>query len=115
MSRSSPGMGDGMPEFHSGLLFTPEPSMPTTSALSSLSDSVPPSATPAHHPRKQPFFIAPPVISEAQKRLYKMARDTSLFSKNATNVDEIIGEHRQNDRLYYFARYKGGIAHKVHR
>jgi len=113
MSRSSPGMGDGAPASHPALLFTPEPSMATTSALSSLSDSLQLSVAPAHPPRKQPFFISPPVISEAQKKLYKMARATSLHSKYATNVDEIIGEDRQNDVLYYFARYKGGIAHKV--
>ena len=29
-------------------------------------------------------------------------------------VDEVIGEHREDGILYYFARYDGGIAYKVH-
>jgi hypothetical protein len=75
--------------------------------------STPPSKTHSHHQRTQNFFIAPPKLPSAQKKLYKSLPETSLKSEVEIDVDEVIGEYSENGRLYYFARYEGGIAHKV--
>ena len=83
-------------------LFTPPPqnASPTSSLESSSS-----------HPRD--FFVEPPVLTSAQKNTYKTALDTSLKPQNQLKVDEVIGEYSVGGILYYFARYQGGIAHKV--
>ena len=57
--------------------------------------------------------VKPPRLSSSQLKQYKPANESSLKEDPITRVDEIIGEHEQDGRLYYFARYDGGIARKV--
>lgn len=45
--------------------------------------------------------------------MYKIAKETSLTSEVAPEVDEVIGEYYDGVNLYYFARFMGGIAYKV--
>ena len=63
--------------------------------------------------RPLPFFIALPRLSIEKKRLYRPFNQTSLGKELETPVDEVIGEYCDRKTLYYFARYDGGIAHKV--
>lgn len=58
-------------------------------------------------------FVLLPRIPAAQKKLYKPANETSLRAKSETYVNEVIGEYREDNVLYYYARYDGGIAHRV--
>lgn len=62
---------------------------------------------------RRPFFIEPPLLSMEQKKQYKTLPETTLKSEVELAVDEVIGEYREGHNLYYFARYDGGIAHKV--
>lgn len=55
------------------------------------------------------FFVLPPQLSAERRALYKPVKESSLLPK----IDEIIGEHTEKSILWYFARYKGGIAHRV--
>ena len=65
--------------------------------------------------RPQKPFILPPRLPAAQKKQYKPPNETSLgpLTESETHVDEVIGEYREGNELYYFARYDGGIAHRV--
>lgn len=94
------------------MLFTPEKSLELISS-SPTPPQPPPQASEASIRKHQAFFISPPSIPTAQKKLYKMATETSLKSQVEAKVDEIIGEYLESNELYYFARYDGGIAHKV--
>ncbi|KAF8973574.1 hypothetical protein BDZ97DRAFT_1690769 [Flammula alnicola] len=58
------------------------------------------------------FYVAPPRLPSAQKRQYKPANESSLKYDSETRVNEVIGEYKDGDSLYYFARYDGGIARK---
>jgi len=85
------------------LLFTPD-------RLSGLPPGMPvrPRPRPSHG-----FFIAPPSLPSAEKNEYKGIPESTLTSEVEAEVDEVIGQYREGNDLYYFARYKGGIAHKV--
>ncbi|KAF9015550.1 SNF2 family N-terminal domain-containing protein [Cyathus striatus] len=85
------------------LLFTPEPSSGTSKSRYKTRDNV---DTPL------PFFISPPFLSAAQKKQYKPLPESSLAPEVDIPIDEVIGEHKENRQLYYFARFDGGIAHK---
>ncbi|EDR15764.1 SNF2 family DNA-dependent ATPase [Laccaria bicolor S238N-H82] len=61
---------------------------------------------------RQGFFIVPPTLPPSQKEQYKPVIETSLKTEYYPIVDEVIGEYREGNNLYYFARYHGGIAHK---
>ncbi|KAJ7654999.1 SNF2 family DNA-dependent ATPase [Mycena polygramma] len=39
-------------------------------------------------------------------------KQSTLRDMESIQIDEIIGEYAENDQLWYYARYKGGIAHK---
>lgn len=82
----------------------PETGSPTSSPLSSSSKSL---------ARRVNFVIEPPILTPAQKNAYKMAIDSSLTLQRELKLDEVIGEHRVDGILYYFARFKGGIAYKA--
>ena len=58
-------------------------------------------------------FVLPPRLPDAQKKLYKPPNETSLRAESETHVNEVIGEYREGNMLYYYARYDGGIAHRV--
>lgn len=62
------------------------------------------------------IFVLVPTLTEAEKKLYAPPSGVNGVSKLGIGqkVDEIIGEHREGTDLYYFARYKEGIAYKVH-
>ncbi|PPQ64493.1 hypothetical protein CVT26_002032 [Gymnopilus dilepis] len=62
-------------------------------------------------PRKpaRNFFIAPPHLSSTQKRQYKPASETSLYT---ARVDKVIGEAWHGGNHFYFAQYDGGIAYR---
>lgn len=96
-----------------GLLFTPEGSGASASSPPFTSQPSTPSINTSCLPKTQAFFISIPGIPAAQKKLYKTADETCLKSDAKYQLDEIIGEYRDDDMLYYFARYKGGIARKV--
>lgn len=104
------------PVSDASMLFTP-----TKSSDLTLSDSDPPAASSpvplSIKPRLSPqFFITPPVLPAAQKEQYKAALETKLTSNvefDARELDKIIGEYREGPNLYYFARFKDGVAHKV--
>ncbi|KAF8167730.1 SNF2 family N-terminal domain-containing protein [Crassisporium funariophilum] len=68
---------------------------------------------PIQPPPQQEFFVAPPRLPPAQKRLYRPLLESVLSKNEGDNlVNEVIGEYREYDTLFYFARYDGGIAHK---
>lgn len=58
-------------------------------------------------------FVQPPTLPSAQKKQYKSPNETSLRAESETHVNEVIGEYREGNVLYYYARYDGGIAHRV--
>jgi len=62
-------------------------------------------------PLKRKVFVSVPRISSERKLLYKPLNKSFLGIE--TRVDEVIGEYHEDDTLYYFARYDGGIARKV--
>lgn len=78
-------------------------------------DNFGPSAMPKATSSRQGFFIVPPTLPPSQKEQYKPVTETSLKTEFYPKVDEVIGEYREGNNLYYFARYDGGIAHKVSR
>ncbi|KAG6830296.1 hypothetical protein H0H92_001374 [Tricholoma furcatifolium] len=90
------------------LLPTPERSRaPSTSIVR------PPSPTgPNEAPLQQPFFILLPDLLDEEKKVYKAAAETSLKQNVEFLLDEVIGEYREGNVLYYYARSQGGLAHK---
>ncbi|KAG5353236.1 hypothetical protein C0989_009199 [Termitomyces sp. Mn162] len=103
-------MDAGGPSSDPALFFTPEKSLP-----------------PSHHPELSPqplkatgtvpaqraFFILAPHIADEEKKLYKPAEASSLKHDSEMLLDEVIGHYREHDISYYYARYQGGLAHKV--
>jgi chromodomain-helicase-DNA-binding protein 4 len=75
------------------------------SSVASINDVKPTSST----QRSASFFVLPPQLPTERKALYKPVKESSLLPK----IDEIIGEYPEQGVLWYFARYKGGIAHRV--
>lgn len=63
--------------------------------------------------RSRDPFVLLPRLPAAQKKLYKPPNETSLRAESETHVNEVIGEYREGNMLYYYARYDGGIAHRV--
>jgi hypothetical protein len=63
--------------------------------------------------RTNKVYVAPPRLHPAQKQQYKPANEISFALNLETRFDEIIGEYTEGQKLYYFARHDGGIAHKV--
>ena len=63
--------------------------------------------------RSRDFFFLLPRLSAAQKKQYKPPNETSLTETSLPQVNELIGEYREGDVHYYYARYDGGIAHRV--
>lgn len=61
---------------------------------------------------REPFVLLPS-LPDAQKNLYKPPDETSLRAEIEIDVNEVIGEYREGNVLYYYARYDGGIAHRV--
>ncbi|KAJ7492793.1 SNF2 family DNA-dependent ATPase [Mycena latifolia] len=58
-------------------------------------------------------YVLPPSMPSTEKVGYKTRQESSsLGDSHEIIVDEIIGELAENNKLYYYARYKGGIAHK---
>ncbi|KAJ7786129.1 SNF2 family DNA-dependent ATPase [Mycena metata] len=51
-------------------------------------------------------------MASAQKITYKTRLESTLPDLVKITVDEIIGEYTEDDQLWYYARFKGGIAHK---
>jgi hypothetical protein len=62
---------------------------------------------------RQSFFVEVPYLSDAQKSDYRPSSETLLNPEMDIDVDEVIGEYKEGHSLYYFARYREGIAHKV--
>lgn len=58
-------------------------------------------------------FVLLSRLSATQKKQYKSTNETSLRIEGETHVNEVIGEYREGNLLYYYARYDGGIAHRV--
>jgi chromodomain-helicase-DNA-binding protein 4 len=101
------------------LLFTPQKSTspvglpPTTDEIAS-SDKSSPQTVPKTRQRTS-FFIEPPVLTASQKELYRQVpeelKEGATFDRD--DIDAVVGEHRQGTDLYYFVRFKDGLAHKV--
>ncbi|KAJ6574934.1 hypothetical protein B0H19DRAFT_1371843 [Mycena capillaripes] len=70
------------------------------------------SAAPPRASRQVFDFVQPPTMASAQKVTYKPRLESTLPDTVEITVDEIIGEYAEDDQLWYYARYKGGIAHK---
>ncbi|KAJ6519648.1 SNF2 family DNA-dependent ATPase [Mycena sanguinolenta] len=51
-------------------------------------------------------------MASAQKVTYKTRQNSTLTDTVEYTPDEIIGEYKEQQQLYYYARFKGGIAHK---
>jgi hypothetical protein len=109
MSASSPICIDGD---------SPLSSFDTSSDVNAVSNPIAPNDQPRklriydkRVPLKRKVFVSLPRLSSERKLLYKPINKSSL--SNETRVDEVIGEYRQENTLYYFARYDGGIARKV--
>lgn len=75
---------------------------PPASAIRSANAVKPSQATVFSH-------VSLPQLSAERKAQYKPVKESSLFPK----IDEVIGEYEQDGNLWYFARFKGGIAHRV--
>ncbi|KAG6818080.1 hypothetical protein H0H87_009235 [Tephrocybe sp. NHM501043] len=82
-------------EEYVGRVLSPRPSNPTP---------IPPERT---------FFILAPHLPDEEKKLYKPVQETSLRTYSEVLLDEVIGRYHEHNILYYYARYKGGLAHKV--
>jgi len=65
--------------------------------------------------QKAYFFIELPVLSASQKIQYRQVpeelKEGATFDRD--DIDAIVGEHREGTILYYFVRFKDGLAHKV--
>lgn len=94
------------------LLFTSEksPTIPHDTDI-----SLQPSTTPEIVSLQRAFFIFPPHISDEEKKLYKPAGASLLRNDSEMLLDEVIGIYREHNVSYYYARYQGGLAHKVRR
>ncbi|KAJ7107605.1 SNF2 family DNA-dependent ATPase [Mycena crocata] len=67
------------------------------------------SATPQ---RKVLDFVEPPRMASAEKGTYSTRSHPRLGDTVEIAIDEIIGEYTENDKLWYYARWEAGIAHK---
>lgn len=67
----------------------------------------------APNSRARKLFVSLPRISPKRKLLYKPLNKISFGAALQACLDEVIGEYREGNTLYYFARYAGGIARKV--
>ena len=104
-------MDAGEPSSDPALLFTPEKSL-LPSQHSEISPQ-PTRATETVLPQRA-FFILAPHLSDEQKSLYKPAAEASSIKDNPEILlDEVIGKYREHNVSYYYARYRGGLAHKV--
>ncbi|TFK36879.1 hypothetical protein BDQ12DRAFT_686022 [Crucibulum laeve] len=91
-----------------GLLFTPQGSEAAVDLPSKL---VPETAKASRSPQRN-FYVALPILPASQKKQYKPVTESSLAAEFQPRVNEVIGEYKEGNRLYYFACYDGGIAHK---
>jgi hypothetical protein len=64
--------------------------------------------------RARKLFVSLPRLSSKRKLRYKPLNKSSFGADFEVRVDEVIGEHREGNTIYYFARSEGGIARKVH-
>ncbi|KAF8807753.1 hypothetical protein BYT27DRAFT_7189847 [Phlegmacium glaucopus] len=62
--------------------------------------------------RSRAPFVLLPSLPAALKKQYKPVNETSLRAESETRVNEVIGEYREGNILYYYARYDGGIARR---
>lgn len=96
-------------------LFTPPRTPNATSSLLSEPPQTP-SLLVSPKARQLELYIEPPVLSSDEKNKYKNLPAEfvlSGFQFDAPDIDQVIGEYREGTDLYYFARFKDGIAHKV--
>jgi len=62
------------------------------------------------------FYVAIPSLSHSEKNKYKSLPESTLTNDvgfEAEDLDQVIGEYREKDTLYYFVRFRDGMAHKV--
>ncbi|KAF5323433.1 hypothetical protein D9611_005738 [Ephemerocybe angulata] len=78
------------------------------SPLSSLADS------PRHSTlaTRNNCYIELTPLPESRKKQYRPFAEVMLSFESDEKVDEVIGEYRDGGNLYYFARWRDGIAHK---
>lgn len=62
-------------------------------------------------------YVAPPHLTPSQKALYKSLNDQAIVldsdSDEEGEVEAIVGEYREGDTLFYYARRANGICHRV--
>lgn len=95
-----------------------------TDMLSPLTVADPPPSSRAspendEEPARQPFYIDVPLLPAEAKEQYSadvLGRLHTLEEEADENrIISVIGEYEENGRLYYFAKYADGIAHRVRR
>jgi chromodomain-helicase-DNA-binding protein 4 len=92
-------------------LFTPPES---TSPLPPEEERPPSSPLPSK--TRNVFYIEPPSLSSPEKKEYKSIPEEFVASGvqfNAPDIERIMGEHRDEGVLFYYARFHDGIAHRV--
>lgn len=95
---------------------------PLSPVPQSLSDrpASPSAQAPLQDPVNQPAtkrtkfsYVLVPQLSQGTKENYKATEEVGLKMEMEIKLDEVIGEYREGNTDYYFARYEDGIAHKV--
>ncbi|EAU92718.2 SHREC complex subunit Mit1 [Coprinopsis cinerea okayama7 len=104
------------PEADSQLSSVP-PSVPPVSSSPARSDiqvddNVPDDLPEKREPIQSKPIVLVPSLSPSTKEKYKPREETNLEMEMDIDLDEVIGEYREGNSLYYFARFQEGIAHK---
>ncbi len=99
-----------MPMDDPAFLFTPtEP--PAARSATPPAASVAPPQTPERRARS--VYVLPPPLASAEKRTYQDMSESVLSREITFNVDEVVGEWKDDGKEYLYARYKGGILQRV--
>ncbi|KAF9020320.1 hypothetical protein BDZ89DRAFT_1072318 [Hymenopellis radicata] len=85
-------------------LFTPT-KPPAARSATPPAASVAAPRTPERRARSSVYILAPPLPS-AEKRTYRDMSESVLSREITLNVDEVVGEWKENGKEYLYARYK---------
>jgi hypothetical protein len=70
------------------------------------------SSPPKFYPSPK-FYISPPSLSPHEKAKYKKVTLPNRVEFDPEELDQIIGEGVVEKTLFYFVRFRDGVAHKV--
>jgi hypothetical protein len=67
-------------------------------------------------PKAAPVIVLPSIPTARKSQYTDVPEALVAFGAEfeIEDIDCIIGEHVLDDKLYYFVRFKDGLAHKVH-